>query len=159
MNVSQIMNFHVVTSRPESNLSEAAGAMWDHDVGCLPVVDPDGRVVGMITDRDIAMAGYTQGCPLTDILVASAMSREVYACLESDSLLIAEDVMRSRRVRRLPVLDAKGYMRGMLSLNDLAIEAERQQGRQGRELSAQEVASTLAAVCEPRRNRVLAIRA
>lgn len=157
MNVSQIMSRNVETCRPEDRLSTAAGKMWDRDVGALPVVGADGHLCAMITDRDISMAGYTQGRVLHDIPVAVAMSRQVFSCRPEDSLIQAEEVMRSHRVRRLPVVDGGGNLVGIVSLNDLARESEREAGRKGRELSAQEVAVTLAAVCEPHRKGVLTV--
>ena len=155
MNVGQIMNRTVETCRPADNLAIAAAKMWDHDIGCLPVIGEDERVVGMITDRDICMAGYLQGGQLIQIPVSAAMSKELYSCRADDALIEAEETMRSRQVRRLPVIDASGKVAGIISLNDLAREAERQVGRKGRELTAQEVSATLAAVCVPRNGRAL----
>ena len=95
MNVSQLMNPNVETCRPDDSLSVAAGKMWDRDVGCLPVVSSDGRVVGIVTDRDICMAGYIQGRSLAEISVTVAMSKELYSCLASDALIEAEETMRA----------------------------------------------------------------
>jgi predicted transcriptional regulator len=81
MNVSQLMSRNVETCRPEDTpLAGAARKMWERDIGCLAVIDADGRVVGMITDRDICMAGYTQGRPQHEIQVAAAMSKELFSC-------------------------------------------------------------------------------
>jgi CBS-domain-containing membrane protein len=151
MNVSQIMNRSVETVRPDDSLACAAQKMWDHDVGCLPVVGPGGVVAGMITDRDVCMGAYTQGRRLDEIRVSTAMSRDVFTCSASDGIIEAEETMRSRQVRRLPVIDEAGMLVGIVSLNDLAREAEREVGRRAREVSAQEVTATLAAVCAPRR--------
>ena len=151
MNVSQIMKRNVETCRLEDSVALAAGKMWEGDIGCLPVVNADGTVIGMITDRDISMAGYTQGRLLRDIPVSVAMSKEVFSCSSTDGLIEAEETMRSRKVRRLPVLDATAQLVGIVSLNDLARESEREMGKKGREVSAQEVTATLAAICEPRR--------
>jgi CBS-domain-containing membrane protein len=96
------------------------------------------------------MAGYIQGRPLADIPVSVAMSKELYSCSSSDALIEAEETMRSHQVRRLPVLEPNGSLAGIIALNDLAREAERETGRKGRELSAQEVTATLAAICSPR---------
>lgn len=153
MNVGQLMNRTVETCRPEDTLAVAAGRMWDHDIGCLPVIEGDGHVVGVITDRDICMAGYTQGRPLTDIPVSVAMSKEMFACRIDDALIEAEETMRSHQIRRLPVVDGNGVLAGIISLNDLAREAEREVGRKARELTAQEISATLAAVCAPRSER------
>lgn len=155
MNVSQIMSRNVFTCRPEDSMAMAAGLMWDHDIGCVPVVGTDGLIAGVITDRDICMAAYTQGRPLSAMQVDSAMSRQVHSCLPTDGLVQAEEVMRSHKVRRMPVIDAEGKIVGIIAINDLAREAARQQGKRGRELSGEEVATTLAAVCQPRSNGVL----
>jgi CBS domain-containing protein len=155
MRISQIMSRNVETCSLDDNLDAAAGKMWNRDIGCLPVTGIDGRVVGMITDRDISMCSYTQGKRLSEIPVAVAMSREVFSCRQDDSLIQAEETMRSRQIRRLPVLDSNDTIVGMISLNDLARESEREVGRKGREVSAQEVSTTLAAVCEPRANAAL----
>jgi CBS-domain-containing membrane protein len=113
----------------------------------------------MITDRDICMAEYTQERPLAEIPVSIPMAKEVLFCHPDDALIEAEETMRSHQVRRLPVLDANGGLVGVISLNDLAREAEREVGRKGRELTAQEVSATLAAVCEPRAPRAMTVAA
>lgn len=159
MRVSQIMSRTVQTCRPEDTLATAAGKMWDHDIGCLPVIDAAGQLVGMITDRDVSMCSYTQGKPLHEIPVSVAMSRGASVCRSDDSLIEAEETMRARQVRRLPVQDATGAVVGLISLNDLAREAEREVGRKARELRAEEVTSTLAAVCEPRASAALTVAA
>ena len=159
MNVSQIMKRNVETCHPDESLEVAAGRMWQGDVGGLPVVSSDGTVIGMITDRDVSMAAYTQGRLLRDIPVRVAMSKEVFSCSETDGLINAEETMRAHRVRRLPVVDATGSLAGIVSLNDLAREAEREAGKKGRAVSAQEVTATLAAIGEPRRVDALVVAA
>jgi CBS domain-containing protein len=124
--------------------------MWDCDIGCLPVLDGTGQVVGMITDRDICMAAFTRGERLQDIPVSIAMAKEVLSCSPDATLVEAEEVMRSGQVRRLPVIDSDSCLVGIVSLNDLALLAEREIGRKNRDLSAQEVTATLAAICAPR---------
>jgi CBS domain-containing protein len=156
MNVGQLMNRNVETCRLDDNLAVAAGKMWDRDVGCLPVLGRQGHVVGIVTDRDICMAGYMQGRPLTDIPVSVAMSRQLHACRAEDALIEAEEIMRTQQLRRLPVLGPHGGLVGLISLSDLAREAGRESGRRGRQLTAEEVSVTLAAVCEPRPSRALA---
>jgi CBS domain-containing protein len=153
MKISQVMNRTVETCRSGDTLSAAASRMWESDIGCLVVMGEDGKVAGMITDRDACMAAYTQGRPLHEIPVSVAMSKEVYACAPDDSIIEAEEVMRSRKVHRLPVLDSDARLVGIVSLNDLALESERQSGRKGREVSGQEISATLAAICEPRDKR------
>lgn len=159
MRISQIMSRNVETCRPEDTLAVAAGKMWDHDIGCLPVVGANGQLVGMVTDRDISMCSYTQGKPLFEIPVSVAMAKNVFSCRAEDSLIEAEETMRSRQLRRLPVLDSNDGLVGVISLNDLAREAEREAGRKGKEVSAQEVTATLAAVCAPRPTVALTVAA
>jgi CBS domain-containing protein len=120
MNVAEIMKTEVASCHASETAAVAAERMWLRDVGCLAVLDEHGHVVGMVTDRDLCMAAYTQGKPLFAIPVSIAMSREVYACLPSDSVQVAEETMRIHQVRRLPVIDRHGHLRGVLSLNDLA---------------------------------------
>jgi len=124
--------------------------MWDHDVGCAPVVDAGGDVVGMITDRDICMASYTRGARLAEMEVASVMSRAPHTCAPEQSVAEAEDLMRLERIRRAPVVDGSGKLVGILSLGDLARESVQQKRRRNGEPLDEEVTSTLAAVSEPR---------
>ena len=80
----------------------------------------------MLTDRDICMAAYTQGRPLGEMQVSSAMSRQLFSCRPEDSLAKAEEIMRTNRIRRLPVIDADRHLVGILSLDDIAREATRE---------------------------------
>lgn len=148
--VYEIMTREVQTCGPDESLNHAARLMWEHDCGCLPVVGGDGRVVGMITDRDVCMAAYTQGLPLHAIPVRTAMAKQVHVCRSDDAVLVAERIMREHRVRRLPVVAADGVLAGILSLNDVAQEAAREHQPATREVSAEGLVETLAAVCGPR---------
>jgi CBS domain-containing protein len=144
MKIEQVMTAPVITCRVHDSLADAARAMWEHDIGCLPVVDDSERVVGIITDRDICMAAYTQGAPLHAIRMPVAMSTRVLSCRASDPLASGERAMAQGQVRRLPVLDDDGRPLGIVSLNDLARASQRM------DVSTKEVATTLAAVCAPR---------
>jgi len=150
MKISKIMKTDVEVCGLDDNLAAAASRMWDCDIGCLPVLDDSGQVIGMVTDRDICMAAMTRGQVLRDIPVSVAMAREVLSCPPDATLVEAEEIMRSGQVRRLPVIDSDGSLVGIVSLNDLALLAEQEMGRKNKELSAQEVAATLAAICSPR---------
>ena len=159
MRVEQLMTRDVKVCRAEDTLSRATQLMWEHDCGCVPVIgtNGDGRLVGLITDRDIAMAVYTQGWPLSAILVSTAREKEVIACHADDAIKQAEALMRERKVRRLPVLDQHECLVGILSLNDIVLEAQREAGSGRRaEMNAEELTETLAAVCHPRRDLIYA---
>jgi len=149
MKVAQLMSPGVQLCGPTDTLNRAAQIMWESDCGCVPIVDADGKAIGMLTDRDICMAAYTQGLPLAQIAVASAASRGVVAVGEQDSLDRAEHLMQKHQIRRLPVLDGEGRPVGILSMNDLARRARA--GQREPELSATAIARTLAAVGESAR--------
>ena len=146
MKVQQLMNQPAVTCSAADTLDRAAGLMWEHDCGALPVVGADRRIVGVITDRDVCMAAYTQGLPLASIEVGPVMAKQVHCAQPEDDIEKAEKTMRVNQVRRVPVVADNGRVVGMLSLNDLVLEAYRQHGRQLRELAEDKVVSTEAAV-------------
>jgi CBS domain-containing protein len=145
MRVESIMSRDVVCCRRADNLAEAAQAMWNHDIGCVPVIDEQGHVVGIVTDRDVAMAAYTRGQPLAAIPVTVAMASHVFTCSPGDEVGAVEKTMAASQVRRVPVVDESGHPVGMVSVNDLARAAARTLT-----IPAPEVASTLAAICAPR---------
>jgi CBS domain-containing protein len=156
MNVGQLMTRNVATCHPDDALNAAARIMWEHDCGCVPVVveEEDGaRVVGMLTDRDICMAAYTQGRPLGAINVASAMSREIRSCRPTDPVRVALNVLRTSQLHRLPVLDPNDHLVGLLSLADVAREADREHGRKKADVKDDEIAETVEAICQPRSPR------
>jgi len=114
------MTRDVRTCTPETSLNDAAYQMWCGDCGVLPVVSGDQTVVGVITDRDVCMAACLRGATLRDLKVGDAMSRTVFSCQAIDSI---EDVIRcmaDHQVRRVPVVDARGKLVGLLAANDLA---------------------------------------
>jgi len=150
MNVDQLMTKEVFSCLPGDSLAKAARLMWDHDIGCLPVVDAQGRVLAMITDRDICMAGHLTGKRLAELSIGSAMSKKVVACNPTDSAETAEELMRLSQIRRLAVVDTGGSMVGIISLNDLARASARVRGHKPKTVELQDVAATLAAICEPR---------
>ncbi len=153
MKVEEIMTREVKVCSEADTLNRAAQLMWESDCGCIPVISTngDGSVIGVVTDRDIAIAAYTQGKQLWDIPVATAMAHRVTACHANDGIGQAEALMRDNQVRRLPVLDQNERLVGILSLNDVAREAQNQAAAGKRTgVSREEVSQTLACVCRPR---------
>jgi len=155
MVIADLMSRNVATCKADEYLDAAARLMWDLDIGCVPIVDDDKRVIGMITDRDVCMATYTQAKAPQHVLVREAMAREIYSCLPDDNLAEVEDIMRKRRVRRIPVVDLDGRLVGLISLNDLARESLRQQTRVQKDVTPFDVSATLAAICQPRHPKIL----
>ena len=150
MRVKDIMTRNVSGVRASEPLSAAAKIMWDCDCGSVPVLDDASRVIGMITDRDICMSCWTRDRASSAIQIAHSMSSELFSCSPDDMVGDAEEIMRSRQVRRLPVVDELGRLAGIISLADIVREAQREQGRRSKEVVADEVASTLASICQPR---------
>jgi CBS domain-containing protein len=146
MKTNELMHSPVVTCKVDDTLNEAARLMWDNDCGSLPVVDGGGKVVGMVTDRDLCMAAYTQGRPLWAIPVSSVMAKQVFSVGPDADVVDAQKVMSERQVRRIPIIDAEGTLVGMLSLNDLVRAAARAPHKDG----MLRIVMTLAAAGAPR---------
>jgi CBS domain-containing protein len=148
MKVQDVMTYNVQSCRPETNLAEAAMQMWRGDFGALPVVTTAGKVVGMITDRDICMAAATKHRDPTSIRVREATSANVYGCSPETEIHEALKMMREKQVRRLPIINAEtGKLAGILSMNDVGLKAEEGPKAQ---LSAQDVETTLRGICAHR---------
>lgn len=120
MNVGEVMTRTVRTCLVTDSLNEAARVMWETDCGAVPVVDGSGKVVAMVTDRDICIAAYTRGRPLWRIPISTTVSNRLVSARPEDSLHRAEQLMRDAQVRRLPVIDDEGRPVGILSITDLA---------------------------------------
>jgi CBS domain-containing protein len=148
MEVGEVMTRQVQSCAPEDSLEHAARLMWEYDCGCLPVCTGSNggtRTIGVITDRDICMCALFEHAPLSQLRVTQAMAKQVLGCQPDDSLEQAARVMQGARVRRLPVLSPDGDLLGMVSLADLAREAERER----REAAASNIGHTFAAIVEP----------
>ncbi len=146
MKVKDIMTTSACSIKSWQYLNDAAHLMWEFDCGCLPVSGEDECITGVVTDRDICMAAYTNGLPLEAMPVSTAMSAVVYSCSEQDDIEKAEDMMRHHQVRRLPVLDKKQKLKGILSLNDIALAYSNRSLESS--VKATDVAKTLRSVCE-----------
>ena len=151
LRIEELMSRDVRHCRPDDTLDRAAQLMWDHDCGCVPVCtgdDGSSRVVGMLTDRDICMATLFTGRTLAELKVYEAMSRDVRACKAADRAVQVERAMSDRQIRRVPVVDERGQLVGIVSLADIARTAGAHAS--ARTVSDTEVAATLAAICTPR---------
>jgi CBS domain-containing protein len=153
MKVRDVMVKDVKFCSPETNLGAVAETLWKEGVGSLPVVE-DGRVLGVITDRDIAIALGTRNIRAGDTLVREVALPKLFYCAPEDDIHVALQTMRAQRVRRLPVMDIKGALQGILCLDDIILFAEEAPA----ELTYADVVETLQGVCEhPAVARVLAV--
>ncbi|MBI5362119.1 MAG: CBS domain-containing protein [Planctomycetes bacterium] len=150
MNVSRWMTRTPIACRPEHSLARAAQLLWEHDLGALPVVDAEQKLVGMITDRDLCMASFTRGSGLGEHTVESAMARQVFTLDAKASIKKAHELFRKHQLRRLPVVDAKAGLVGMLTVQDVARKTFDALGKSKRKAAAFEVARTLATIAAPR---------
>ena len=123
MKVRDLMTSEVRTCRADTNLAQAVQEMWEGDCGALPVVNDEGRVTGVITDRDICVAVATRGRQADRIAVRDVAQGHAHTCLAEDAVTVALKAMKEHRVRRLPVVDGDGHLRGMLSLSDIVTHA------------------------------------
>lgn len=123
MRVWNIMKSEARVCHPWMDLASAGRAMAEVDCGALPVVDEGQRVVGMITDRDICLAVAVLDTKPSAIPVADVMSGDLYTCAADDEIHEALDTMREFGVRRLPVVDEQNHLQGILSIDDVVLEA------------------------------------
>jgi CBS domain-containing protein len=121
--IRDIMTRDVECVWPDDTLQEAALRMKELDVGPMPVCDYD-RVVGMLTDRDITVRAVAEGRDPRSTRVRDVMTRNVVSCSEDDGVEEAARLMQERQIRRLLVLDRDKRLIGIVSLGDLAAEAE-----------------------------------
>ena len=143
MKVADLMTREVRACTIHESLNAAARIMWDHDCGCAPIVDVHGKLVGIVTDRDISMAAYTQGLPLEAIPVERAMSARVVSCSRTDDLECAHRLMRTHEIHRLPVVDTRGRLIGIVTLSDLLNHSR---GNSADPSEAIEIATTFSAI-------------
>lgn len=146
--VADLMKRNPVACYASDSLSHAAHLMWEHDCGTIPVIDAEGKLVGIVTDRDICMATYTQGQAPAAITVGATMAKQPCVVSPADSLVNAARVMGEHQVRRLPVVE-DGRLVGMLALADLARHTKSAHGDNLPVCLT--LARTLAAISEDRR--------
>jgi len=133
MKVSECMSRDVQVCAPDHSIQDAARTMQEIDTGVLPVAEND-RMVGMITDRDIAIRAVARGMgPETP--VREAMSPEVLYCFEDDDIDEVAENMGEHQVRRMPVVNRDKRLVGIVSLGDISRSAEGRDGTAGRALS------------------------
>jgi CBS domain-containing protein/HSP20 family molecular chaperone IbpA len=127
--VSEIMTREVRSVAPETFVAEAARAMATFDIGSLPVCE-GGRVVGILTDRDVAVRVVARGLDPAGVRVKEIMTRDPLSCSPDDALADAEQIMADAQIRRLPVVDGDGKLVGYLSTAKIA--RSEQDARAGR---------------------------
>ena len=125
MRAQDIMSEDPVCVTPQTSMEEAARLMKDHNVGVLPVVAEEGsrELVGVITDRDITIRHVAEGHGSPDCPVSEAMSENVKTCSPDAAVEEVMDTMGREQVRRIPIVDERGSLVGMVSQADVVLEA------------------------------------
>lgn len=127
MKVKEVMTANSLKyCTPETNLHDAARAMGEANCGALPVVDSTKKVLGIVTDRDIALSlAKNNSTPINERTIGEIMTKNVYTVKSQDELTEAYRQMREKMIGRLPVVDAEGKLEGILSLNRILNETVR----------------------------------
>ena len=142
MKIHDLMTSDVETCRPDTDLATIVRIMWDRDCGFVPVVDDAGALRGVVTDRDICIASATRRMLPEYLSARQVMTHPVHACLPDDDVSDALSAMTRYKVRRLPVIDPNGTVKGVISMNDIVLASE-----QGLGPDPKTIVSTLAAIC------------
>jgi CBS domain-containing protein len=139
-----IMTRDVTVASRTTTLEEVARMMRDEDTGVIPVVEPgetdsdsvtevqrvpvstvsNGKLVGLITDRDIVVRAVAEGRDAREVLAEEVMTTDLHAVRPNDRVIEAIRKMGDKQVRRLPVVDREGNLRGIISMADIALETE-----------------------------------
>jgi len=147
MRAGDLMSRNAITVHPEDRVGYSARLMRDYDFGSLPVVDREGRLIGVLTDRDITMRLVANEADTQNTIVADCMTDGAFACHADDPVRECLRQMSRHRIRRLPIINDWGQVIGIVSQGDLARHAGTYSGRGERRA----IADVLCAVSEPRR--------
>ena len=118
----EIMTTNVRTASPETTLRDVGGMMRDGDMGAVPIVN-DGKLVGIVTDRDIVVRGVAEG-KTPDSTVEEVMTTELFTVSPDDFVFEAIRLMGDKQVRRMPVVDDDGKLAGIIAMADVALQTE-----------------------------------
>lgn len=118
----EIMTGNVKTANREMSLQEVARLMREGDMGAMPIVE-DGKLVGIVTDRDIVVRAIAEGKGF-DTKIGDVMTTEIFSVKPDDFIFEAIRLMGERQVRRIPVVNEKGELAGIIAMADIALEME-----------------------------------
>jgi CBS domain-containing protein len=130
MNINEVMSMDVKTCMPKSNLEDVAAIMWSNDCGAIPVVNELNIPIGIVTDRDIAMAAMLNHKPLWSITAAEVIKEQnLCSCQQNNSLQECLTMMKEEGVRRVLVTNADDTLAGIVSIGDVVAFAGNSTGR------------------------------
>ena len=149
MKVQDVMTRNVATCDTVATLAEAAGLMWEHDCGVIPIVDDQRRVVGVITDRDICMALALNNRLASQISVSEVSSGRVCTGSPQSDVRDLLATMKREQILRVPVIEQDGTLVGIVSLSDIVQRSDEIHGQRRPEVSYEQVVETRKAITEP----------
>src|SRR4029079_7228126 len=145
MKVQDLMTSPVKTCRTSALLGDAAQIMLRQHCGCVPIVDGRGRLAGMLTDRDICLAVAARRQNPSEIPVRDVMSPDIVTCRLDDDVDAVLVAMKENRVRRIPIVDEDGHVKGLISIDDVMRNTGLARGR----LPSEAAADVLRHICTP----------
>ena len=148
MKVKEIMTPNAKAIWLTESLADAAQLMWENDCGVLPIIKDGRKVIGMITDRDICMAVAMRDRNPSSVSVEEVMTGQVYSVNPEDEVDQALEAMQEHKIRRLPVVNAEGELEGILSMNDVVLNAKTSDGTIGSSIDYGDVVKTYQAICQ-----------
>lgn len=139
--ITEVMTSNPQTVRRDEPLTNAARIMRDSDSGIVPVVDDSNKVLGVVTDRDIVTRVIAADRNVTDARVSDAMTSQVHTLKHDATVSDVHDLMRSQQVRRVPIVNERGELVGIVAQADLAtrVETDRKVGQTVEEISRPEM--------------------
>jgi CBS domain-containing protein len=146
MKVKEVMNPDAKAIWITESLADAAKSMWQNDCGILPIIKDGRRVVGLITDRDICMGTAMKDSNPSSISVEQVMSGKVFAATPDQDVEQALEIMKTHKIRRLPVVNDEGELAGILSMNDIVLKAKGSNGKA--QIKYADVVETYRAICQ-----------
>lgn len=150
MQLKDIMTTNVKCCSADSTLEEVAVIMWNDDIGIVPVVDSENCLAGVITDRDIAMAAALKHRSVWEISAGEMIGEHSCRfCHAEDDVHEVLRVMNESRIRRVPIVDDKRHILGIVGLKDLANHAFAPGSRKSSQLTAEEFTDTFRHISKP----------
>jgi CBS domain-containing protein len=143
MKVKDIMTQSAVCCSTKTNVGGAVELMWVRNCGMLPVIGPDNKLVGVVTDRDICIAMGTRNRLAGELSVGEIATKNVFTCKPEEEIHEALQTMANKHVRRLPVVNDKGILQGMLSMDDIITHGDLHKWEGSCELSSEEIIRSL----------------
>jgi CBS domain-containing protein len=159
MKIRDLMISDVISCRNDTNLACVGAMMWEHDCGFIPVVDETNKVTGVVTDRDICIALCTRDARSSDLKAGDVATSKIVTCTANEDVRTAVDVMRNEKLHRLPVVDEDGLLRGIVSMDDILMYAEKPTGKAGTDVPLDDVVQALQAIAAHHQSRQLVVMA